>query len=48
MSKPHQVPMTTERARDIQRAVDLKPNATPQQKSFKARTSSTAANKKKP
>ena len=47
MSNAHKAPMTKERAREIQGAVDRKPNPTPKETSFKARTS-RAAEKKKP
>jgi len=43
MKKAHKIAMTTERARKIQSAVDRKPSPTPQQDSFKRRTSSAAA-----
>lgn len=48
MSNARKTPMTAKRARKIQSDVDRKPNPTPQQKSFKARTTSTAAEKKTP
>lgn len=48
MSNARKTPMTKERASAIQSAIDRKPNPTPQQKSFKARTSSIAGKNKGP
>ncbi|WHL19984.1 hypothetical protein [Stenotrophomonas acidaminiphila] len=46
MSKNQRTPMTQEAQKRIQRAVDLNPNPSPQQRAFKAKAASVVDKRK--